>query len=196
LADYLDCILRYNDYSGKSGRYVYQASDFFTIFYLKHMKSNKQLGVGYWSKSLGKGVYNNWRGQTFEKLCFSHIEKIKLKLGISGIIAPPFAWKSAKTAEGAPGAQIDLLIDRNDGVINICECKFVNETFLIDNPLSVELSERIAAFRRETKTKKACHLTTITSFGVKPNKYFCTANSVKPAIAPISYNWDSIFPMA
>jgi AAA+ ATPase superfamily predicted ATPase len=164
-------IERYNDYSGKSGRYVYQASDFFTIFYLKHMKNNKQLGASYWSKSIGKGAYHNWRGQTFEKLCLSHIEKIKTKLGISGIIAVPFAWKSAKNEDGVPGAQIDLLIDRNDGVINICECKFLNETFLIDKPMSVALNERIAAFRRETKTKKACHLTMITSFGVKANKY-------------------------
>ncbi|MDR3294260.1 MAG: ATP-binding protein [Clostridiales Family XIII bacterium] len=161
-------IERYNDYSGKSGRYVYQTTDFFTVFYLKHMKNNWQLGAGYWSKSIGKGAYNNWRGQSFEKLCLSHIEKIKTKLGISGIIAVPFAWKSAN---GSSRAQIDLLIDRNDGVINVCECKFVDEAFLIDKAVSTELRERVAAFRGETKTKKACHLTMITSFGVKPGKY-------------------------
>jgi hypothetical protein len=162
---------RYNDYSGRHGRYVYQLTDFFTLFYLKQMKGNRQLGTGFWSKSIGKGRYNNWIGQTFEKLCLAHIDKIRAKLGISGIIAVPFAWKCGKAREMGKGAQIDLLIDRDDGIINICECKFANGEFTIDKASAAELRERMDAFARETGTKKARHLTMITTYGVRQNKY-------------------------
>ena len=162
---------KYNDYSGRHGRYVYQLTDFFTLFYLKQMKGNKQLGTGFWSKSLGRGRYNNWIGQTFEKLCLIHIDKIRAKLGISGIIAVPFAWKRSKTRDAEKGAQIDLLIDRNDGIINICECKFAAGEFTIDRKFAEELREKMNAFVRTTGTKKAGHLTMITTYGVRQNKY-------------------------
>jgi len=162
---------KYNDYSGRHGRHVYQLTDFFTLFYLKQMKGNRQLGAGFWSKSLGKGRYNNWIGQTFEKLCLLHIDKIREKLGISGIIAVPFAWKHGKTRDTEKGAQIDLLIDRNDGIINICECKFANGEFVIDREFAAQLRERMDAFIRATGTKKAGHLTMITTYGIRQNKY-------------------------
>jgi len=168
---------KYNDYSGKHGRFVYQLTDFFTRFYLTQMKGNRQLGTGYWAKSIGKGRYNNWIGRTFEKLCLTHIDKIRTKLGISGIVAVSFAWKSGKTRKGEKGAQIDLLIDRNDGVINICECKFVNGEYAIDGKSAGELRERMNAFARATGTKKARHLTMITTYGVRQNKYSGMAQS-------------------
>jgi AAA+ ATPase superfamily predicted ATPase len=160
----------YNDYSGKSGRYIYQLTDLFTAFYLKFMRNNKQLDTGYWSKIIGSGTYYAWVGPTFEKLCRMHIDKIKTKLSIGGILATPYAW--AKTGkEGEKGAQIDLLIDRNDNIINICECKFVNEKFVIDKDYDEALRNKIGVFVREVKTRKAPHLTMISTYGVKQNKY-------------------------
>jgi hypothetical protein len=110
-------------------------------------------------------------GQTFEKLCLAHIDKIRATLGISGIIAVPFAWKCGKTRDVKKGAQIDLMIDRNDGIINICECKFTNGEFAIDRKFAEELRERMEVFARATRTKKARHLTMITTYGVMQNKY-------------------------
>jgi AAA+ ATPase superfamily predicted ATPase len=173
-------ISKYVDFSGKVGRQIYQLTDFFTIFYFKYMKGNKQVARGYWSKSIGRGNYNNWIGHNFERLCLISVDKILEKLGVSGIIASCYSWKNGKTekgcqksGEGVTGkcAQIDLLIDRNDGVINICECKFSNDEFVIDKAVSEDLRNKISTFRRETKTRKACHLTMITTFGVKQNKY-------------------------
>jgi AAA+ ATPase superfamily predicted ATPase len=161
-------IEKYNDYSGLSGRYVYQLMDFFTLFYLKFMKHNKKLGSGYWINTIGSGAYHAWAGQTFEKLCLVHVEAIKQKLGISGILAVPFAWQGTN---GVKGAQIDLLIDRADNIINICECKFVKNQFEIDKSYSENLRNKTAAFARVSKTKKALHLTMITTYGVKQNKY-------------------------
>ncbi|MDR0852747.1 MAG: ATP-binding protein [Clostridiales Family XIII bacterium] len=159
-----------NDYSGKSGRYVYQLTDFFTAFYLKFMKKNKQLDTGYWSKTIGSGTYYAWAGPTFEKLCRVHIDKIKNKLSIGGILATPYAWAKAGK-EGVKGAQIDLLIDRNDNIINICECKFVNDEFVIDKDYDEALRNKIGVFVREVKTRKTPHITMITTYGVKQNKY-------------------------
>jgi hypothetical protein len=161
-------IEKYNDFSGRKGRYIYQLIDFFTLFYFKFMKNNRQLSPEYWSKSLGSGAWNAWAGLSFEKLCLLHIDKIQHKLGISGILTVIFAWKSTT---GAKGAQIDLLIDRIDGIINICECKFVNAPYEIDKSYSENLKNKINTFTSEAKPNKATHLTMITTYGVKQNKY-------------------------
>ncbi|MDR0500915.1 MAG: ATP-binding protein [Coriobacteriales bacterium] len=161
-------IERYNDFLGSRGRYIFQLTDFFTLFYLKQMKGNRQLTDGYWLKSIGSGTYNNWVGQTFEKLCLVHVNKIKQALGISGIIATPFAWRST---QASPGAQIDLLIDRKDNCINICECKFTQDPFIVEKEYATKLRNKMAAFRIETKTRKTLFLTLIASSGMKQNKY-------------------------
>jgi hypothetical protein len=142
------------------------------------MKGSRRTTRGYWSKSIGQGSYNNWIGHSFERLCLVSEDKILVKLGVSGIITAPYAWKRGRTEQGSNrvgaqsrGAQVDLLIDRNDGVINLCECKFSNDVFLIDRATSENLRNKVATFRRETKTRKACHLTMITTYGVKQNKY-------------------------
>lgn len=161
-------IEQYNDYSGKRGRYIYQIIDFFTIFYFKNMKNNRQRTGGYWVKSVGSGTWNNWVGQTFEKLCITHLDNIKDALSIGGIIATPYAWKSVRAN---PTAQIDLLIDRADNAINICECKFTQEPFAIDKSYSANLRNKIAAFREEGRKRKTLFLTMITTYGVKQNTY-------------------------
>jgi hypothetical protein len=181
-------ISAYTDFSGKAGRQVYQLTDFFTAFYFGHMRGNKRVAKDYWSKSLGGGSYNNWVGHGFERLCLVSLDKILVKLGVSGIIATSYAWKSGKTKQEDnrsesqsksrdTGAQIDLLIDRNDGVINICECKFSNDEFVIDKATDKDLRNKISTFRRETKTRKACHLTMITTYGVKQNSYSANVQS-------------------
>lgn len=73
-------IEKYNDYSGRKGRYIYQLIDFFTLFYYRFMRSNKQFPSAYWSKSIGSGSQNAWAGLSFEKLCLVHIDKIQQKL--------------------------------------------------------------------------------------------------------------------
>jgi AAA+ ATPase superfamily predicted ATPase len=158
----------FTGYSGGSGRHVYRLSDHYTSFYLKFIKGNKHIDPGYWSKITGTGAWNNWVGHAFESVSLSHIEQIKAALSIGGVIASPFAWQS----EGKNGgAQIDLLIDRNDGIINVCECKFAGSAFVIDKKYAEELRSKLEVFKRVTKTRKALHLTMITTYGVADNKY-------------------------
>ncbi|MDR0854056.1 MAG: AAA family ATPase [Clostridiales Family XIII bacterium] len=161
-------IEKFNDYSGRKGRYIYQLVDFFTLFYFRFMNGKKGLSPEYWSKSLGSGAQNAWAGLSFEKLCLLHINEIQRKLGISGILTVIFAWKS--TAE-PKGAQIDLLIDRVDNIINVCECKFVNAPYEIDKTYDENLRNKVAVFKKEVKTNKAVHITMITTYGIRQNKY-------------------------
>jgi uncharacterized protein len=89
-------------------------------------------------------------------------------LGISGVYAEISAWRSK---ESETGAQIDLIIDRNDRVINICEIKFSTDKYSITKPYAVNLRNKLSAFRTETGTNKTLFLTMITTFGLKNNEY-------------------------
>ena len=90
-------------------------------------------------------------------------------LGISGVVTYSAAWRSKKSE---PAAQIDLLIDRNDGIINLCEMKYSDEEFIIDKKLDENLRNKKSAFIREAKVRKAVHITMVTTYGVKRNEYW------------------------
>jgi uncharacterized protein len=97
-----------------------------------------------------------------------HIEQIKRKLGISGVQCKTASWRS-NSAE--TGAQIDLLIERKDQIINLCEMKYSTDVFSIDKSYDLMLRNKIGAFRQESKTRKAVHLTMVTTYGIKQNEY-------------------------
>jgi len=100
--------------------------------------------------------------------CLSHIEEIKKAIGVSAVLTDISSWISRGTDKGA---QIDLVIDRADRVVNLCEIKFAKGPFEIDRSYDLSLRDKIEIFRIETKTRKALHLTMITTYGVKPGKY-------------------------
>lgn len=164
----------YNSFNAKSKFKLYQLIDFYTLFYLNFILSNKNGDENFWSHSLDSPRRRAWSGYAFEQVCQCHVWQIKRKLGISGILTKEAAWKSQQTAGGA---QIDLLIDRNDGVINICEMKYYGSEFSIDKKYDLELRNKSGAFQSESKTKKALHLTMITTYGVKKNEYSGTFQS-------------------
>ena len=97
-----------------------------------------------------------------------HVNQIKKALGIHGIQSTNACWKGGTPEKSA---QIDLLIDRRDQVINICECKFSLDSFSIDKEYAENLRSKISTFKTATKTKKAVFLTMITTYGVEKNKY-------------------------
>ncbi|MCO6483019.1 MAG: hypothetical protein J5I62_09515 [Flavobacteriales bacterium] len=111
---------------------------------------------------------SRWAGITFETLCTKHVEEIKHRLGISGIHSVDGSW-FAKGGNG--GAQVDLLIDRDDHVVNLCEMKFRDGPFTIDAKYARELAQKIESFRRSTGTRKSILLTFITTYGLAINAY-------------------------
>ena len=172
LEDLENCgfIRKYNMIGMKSKGALYQLTDFYTLFYFRFMQDNPVSDEHFWSKSIGTGEYNNWCGLAFERLCLLHSRQIKTKLGISGIISSEYAWWIDQK-DGKRGTQIDLLIDRNDGVINLCEMKYTKVPFRIDADCEANLLHKRTRFIEATQTRKAVHITMVCSQGLEHNAY-------------------------
>lgn len=154
---------------GKGKRDVlYQLTDPFTLFYLTFVRDSKASGEGAWLSQMDSARWHAWSGYTFEYLCRYHIQNIKKALGISGVYTEISAWRSQKSEKGA---QIDLIIDRKDRVINICEMKFSVDTYAITKTYAENLQHKLQTFRTETGTKKTLFLTIIAANGLKSNEY-------------------------
>jgi hypothetical protein len=159
-------IRRYKPFGkGKNGA-LFHLADSFIAFHLTFISKTDR--ENYWSSYTDNAGHRAWSGYAFEQVCLAHIKQIKEALGISGVLTDVSSWISR--GEGK-GAQIDLVIDRGDRVINLCEIKFAKGPFEIDRAYDLALRGKIEAFRNETKTRKALHLTMITAYGVKPGKY-------------------------
>lgn len=163
-------IRMYSFYGKKKQGTVYQLSDYYTMFYLKFVKGNSFGDDEFWSHSLTSPARRAWAGYTFEQLCKDHIKQIKNKIGISGVLSSQSSWFT-QADEVHDGAQIDLLIDRNDRVISVCEMKFSEKPFVIDKKYDMELRNKLGTFRFVTQTKKAVQLVMVTTYGVKQNMY-------------------------
>jgi len=161
-------IRKYRDFTlPRKGQY-YQLADSFTLFYLNFMREQAGRDEHFWSVNYNNATCNTWRGYAFERVCMAHVRQIKSALGISGVSTALSSWRSKQSD---PGAQIDLILDRADGVINLCEIKYANKQFLLNKTYDLELREKVESFREETKTTKALHLTMLTTFGLKRNIY-------------------------
>jgi hypothetical protein len=162
-------IRRYRNY-GKKIRYsLYQLVDFYTLFYFNFLKDNPFNDEHYWTNFIENARHRAWSGYAFEQVCLAHLLQIKQKLGISGVLTNAFSWVSSDKENGA---QIDLVIERNDRVINLCEIKFSNGKFSIDKKLDENIRNKREVFREETKTNKALHITMLTVDGIKHNIYW------------------------
>jgi len=147
---------------------VYRLTDEYSLFYLKYMESTKPTEGEIWLKLAGQQSFKIWMGFSFENVCLKHIEQIKNGLKIAGIHSVSGSWVE-KNAEN--GAQIDLLIDRDDNVINLCEMKFYNSEFVIDKKYALEIARKVDIFTSSTQTKKSIFITFITTYGLIKNEY-------------------------
>lgn len=164
-------IQSYLFYGQKSRNKLYQLVDPYTLFYFHFIRSGRYNDNHFWTKAQLSGELNAWRGYSFEMLCLYHEQQIKNVLGISGVMTNVSSWSSKVIEKGIRGAQIDLLIDRKDGYVNLCEMKYSKKEFSIDSKEREELENKIAAFQRETKSKQTVLLTMVTTFGVKVNSH-------------------------
>ena len=151
----------------RNGEY-YKLIDFFSLFHYKYLKKRKNTDPHFWTNYLSEPAHRVWCGYAFERLCISHIQQIKQRLGISGVITEVYAFRSSQQKGGA---QIDLLIDRRDESINLCECKYSNKAFTLTEDYIAELERKKEIFLQETKTKKSIHMTMITANGLTHNAY-------------------------
>ena len=160
-----DFLAEYHAFGKKQRDTIYKLVDFYSLFYLKFVKDGI---LSNWTSTPDDPVCRTWFASAFELLCFNHIDYIKRALGISGVATEISSWRY-HGAEG--GAQIDLVIDRRDDVINLCEIKFSRLPYVITSQYAEYLEERKELFRTVTKTRKSLRITMITLNGIKPGKY-------------------------
>ncbi|MBR6190068.1 MAG: ATP-binding protein [Prevotella sp.] len=149
---------------------LFQLTDAFTLFHFHYFEENKFQDENFWTNSLNSAKYRAWSGYAFELLCLNHLKQMKEALGISGVLTRVCSWAS-KEGEGSRGAQIDLLIDRADQTINLCEMKFARAEYEITKADYDNLENKIESFLQQSKTRKSIMLTMVTSFGIKENIY-------------------------
>ena len=167
---YSGFISEYYPFGKKRRDMLYRLTDEYSLFYLHFIEKRKRNVQSAWQALSQTSTFKAWSGYAFESLCLKHIDEIKDALKISGIYSEPSSFVF-KGNDILPGAQIDLLIDRNDQVINLCEIKFCNTTYGITKPYAKQLRNKIAVFSQISKTKKQIFLTMITTFGIMENKY-------------------------
>ena len=156
-------------YDKKSKDTIYKLDDEFTHFHLKFMANIRSSGNGVWQSFSSGQSWKSWSGVAFERVCLKHIPQLKKELGISGVYTEESAWRYLSGNE--KGAQIDLLLDRRDKVINLCEMKYSESEFTIDKTYATTLENKRDVFRSQTKTKKSIFLTFVTTFGITNNEY-------------------------
>jgi hypothetical protein len=124
-----------------------------------------------WQLLSAKNSFTAWSSYAFENICMMHINQVKKALGISGIYSTTSSWKFNGN-DTLPGAQIDMLIDRADATINLCEAKFTKENFAITKTYAAQLRMKKSVFSQATQTKKAIFTTLLTTFPAIQNKHY------------------------
>lgn len=147
---------------------LFQLIDSFTLFYFHFLHKNNFRDEKFWTNSLNTPKHNTWAGLSFEIVCLLHTHEIKKKLEILGVQSVEYAWRG-KNSETA--MQIDLILDRADNIVNLCEIKYANMKYIITKDYEEKLREKIETFRQEIMPRKAIHLLMLTTFGVKQNQY-------------------------
>ena len=154
-------IRKYTCLGKKNKDAIYQLMDNYTLFYFQFIQKNENGDRKFWTSMYNSPLHNNWSGLAFERVCLQHIEQIKKSLGFGAVICTAHSWIG-------PGAQIDLLIDRSDNIINVCEMKYSKDKYTLSTEELEKMQNRVSTLQRETGTLKSINLTLITSNGVTP----------------------------
>ena len=163
-----DFILPYSQYGNAKNNVIYRIKDFYTLFFYKYVDGADSKDPNRWTHLVSSPQVSSWQGFSFELLCLVHLEEMKRALGIDRILNDASAWRS-RTA-GA-NTQIDLVIERADRNINLCEMKFSREMYVIDKDYERKIRERTSIFREVTGTRSSTRVTMITTYGVLKNRH-------------------------
>ena len=163
-------IRHYANFGLNTKNAIFQLIDSYTIFYHDFILENTSGDTSFWSHQTGSPLYYNWCGRAFERVCLLHVDQIKKALGIFGVISQVCSWYLPKTPN-KNGAQIDLIIDRDDSVIDICEIKYTKQPYEMTLDEELKIKNRRDRFISKTNTDKSIHLVLISARGVLRNSY-------------------------
>ena len=163
-----DFIFSYARYGNAKNNAIYRIKDFYTLFYYKYVNGIDTKDSLRWTHLSSTPQVSSWQGFSFELLCLLHLDEIKKALGIDRILNDASAWRSKQPEQNT---QIDLVIERADHNINLCEMKFSSGMYAIDKGYEQKLRERMSIFLAETMTRCSTRITMVTTYGVLLNKH-------------------------
>lgn len=172
-----DFIIDYLPFGAKKRDVCYKLIDPFCLFYLKFVKGQSTLENDFWLTNVTSQRICSWRGYAFEEVCLRHIQQIKRALGISGVSTRQSAWL-VKGNDEADGTQADLIIERKDGIVNLCEMKFYNDTFCVSKSYDRILVGRYNRLTEMIAKRQAVSPVLVTTFGLCYNEYSGTFQNV------------------
>ena len=165
-----DLISSYYSFGETKRNRYFKLTDPFCLFYLNFVQKHPTSNKSYWQDNQFTPKVNTWRGLAFEDVCFVHQEEIRSALGIRGVQAEVYPWRTGGEGK-TDGAQIDMLIDRADRVMNVCEIKFSRSEFEIDKDYEADLRRKVDAVLEHVKSRRTPIMTLITTYGLKHNMY-------------------------
>ena len=156
----------------------YMLVDEYSLFYLNWIEpvistiKRRKQRAGYWEKMCYSSSWKSWAGYAFEAVCYKHIFNIAKALKISDD-AEIGSWKYVpyKKKIGDDGAQIDLVFDRRDDIVSLCEIKYTSTPFVIDKQYAKNLINKIQIYKKQTRTKKQIFISIISANGIKDTMY-------------------------
>lgn len=163
-----DFIMRYSPYGKGTGEY-YKLIDNFCLFWLKYVEPNQD-DVSFVNDNFTSDIMKAWRGVAFEHVCWQHVPQIKRALEIGGVKTSVSAWNVAGD-DTKIGAQVDMLIIRDDNIVNLCEMKFCSSVYTIDKEEETKMLHRVEMLKNTLSSKQKVHLTLITTFGLTYGKH-------------------------
>lgn len=163
-----DFIMRYSPYGKGTGDY-YKLIDNFCLFWLKYVEPNQD-DAAFVNDNFTSDMMKGWRGVAFEQVCWQHVPQIKRALEIGGVKTSISSWNIAGN-DTRTGAQIDMLIIRDDNIVNLCEMKFYSSDYVIDKEEEAKMLHRVEMLKSTLSSRQKVHLTLITTFGLTNGKH-------------------------
>lgn len=164
-------IRKYTVLGKKTKDALYQLTDFYALFYFQFLRKNS-MDEHFWSLHTDTPVRNTWCGLAFERVCMEHVAEIKNKLGISGVLTETHSWACKPNPEnGTKGARIDLVIVRNDRIINLCEMKYAISEYRLKQKDDESLRNKIVSLKEASKTRYSVHPVLVTTYGLAEGMY-------------------------
>ena len=164
-----DFIRAYAEPGRRKRDLIYQLIDNYVLFYFRFIEGQTNMMPNFWSVSQTTQAVRVWCGLAFERVALQHIDAIKRKLGISGVVTRTYGWRFRDDGKSGEGAQIDLVIERDDKVVNLCEMKYTAGPFTITDAYDRRLKIKREVYEEQTGTKHAIHLTMVSAHGLKSN---------------------------
>lgn len=164
-----DFIQRYQPFGASARNLQYRLTDPFCWFWLKQVEGGRK-SEHHWRDNYLSALARTWRGIVFEEVCLLHIRQIKQALGIADVSSSESSWIVPGT-DSHQGAQIDMIIERADNMVHLCEMKYYNDEYSVDIEEEMKMRRRIIAVQEHLKKRQSIQTTLVTTFGLKQGKH-------------------------